>query len=235
MFDRQQTILSAVVQEYTKTAMPVGSDIISEEYIDLSPATVRAEMNELEKTGYLYQPHASAGRIPTDKGFRFFVNEVMEDRPLSKKEIKELNLELLKAKTQLSRLSRTTAKLLSNFTKTFSVAGFLNEGDCCEAGIKEFFNNPEFTEMDQVVQAAEILDYLDEWMDKIMLQNPENPVQIYIGKENPISKLQDYSMIVSKYSLPDGRQGYIAVVGPKGMQYDRNISFIEHITKLLTG
>jgi len=235
MENRQQTILSAVVQEYTRTAMPVGSDIISEEYIDVSPATVRAEMGELEKTGYLYQPHASAGRIPTDKGFRFFVNEIMEDRPLSKKEIKELDLELLKSKTQLNRLSRTTAKLLSNFTKTFSVAGILNEENCYEAGIKEFFNNPEFTEMDQVVQAAEILDYLDEWMDKIMLKDSENPVQIYIGKENPISKLQDYSMIVSKYELPDGRQGYIAVVGPKGMHYDRNLSLMEHITKLLTG
>ena len=234
MDSRQQTILSAVVQEYTRTALPVGSDIISEEYIDVSPATVRAEMGELEKDGYLYQPHASSGRIPTDKGFRFFVNEIMEDRPLSKKEMKELDLELLKAKTQFNRLSRTTAKLLSNFTKTFTVAGILNEENCYEAGIKEFFNNPEFTEMDQIVQAAEILDYLDEWMDKIMLEDSEDPVQIYIGKENPISKLQDYSMIVSKYDLPDGRQGYIAVVGPKGMQYDRNLSLMEHITKLLT-
>lgn len=230
---RQQQILLAVVEEYTATAMPAGSDIIAEKYVDASPATIRAEMAELENEGYLFQPHTSAGRVPTDKGFRFYVDKLMEEKPLSIKDQKRLQLELLESKAQYNRLARTTAKLLSNFSKTFAVAGVSGEETHSESGIKEFFSNPEFTEIDQVAQAAEILDYLDEWIDKVITQNLDESVKIYIGKENPVSKLHDYSMIISKCNLADGRQGYIAIVGPKRMEYGRNVSLVECVRKLL--
>jgi len=232
--ERKRKILSAVVEEYTKTALPAGSDIIAEEYVDASPATIRAEMAELEKEGYLYQPHISAGRIPTDKGFRFYVDQLMRNKPLSIKEQKQLKLELLQEKAQYNRLARTTAKLLSQLAKTLAVAGTVGDENIrCESGIKEFLISSEFTELDQVAQAAEILDYLDEWMDRIVIQNLDKQTKIYIGKENPISKLHDYSMIISKYDLPDGKQWYMVLVGPKRMRYGRNLSLVECIRKLL--
>lgn len=234
MDQRKREILAAVVEEYTKTALPAGSDIIAEEYVDASPATIRAEMAELEGEGYLYQPHTSAGRIPTDKGFRFYVDELMGEKPLSIKEQKQLELELLQSKAQYSRLARTTAKLLSQLSNTFTITGLVDsEENRCESGIKEFLTSPDFTELDQVAQAAEILDYLDEWMDGIVTQNLNKPTTIYIGKENPVSKLHNYSMIISKYDLPDGKQGYIALVGPKRMEYNRNLSLVECVRRLL--
>jgi len=234
MDERKQQILSAVIEEYSATGLPVGSDVISENYVDASSATIRAEMSDLEREEYLFQPHISAGRVPTDKGFRFYVDKLMKEKPLSEKEQKELQLELLEAKAQHARLARTTAKLLSNFAKSFAITGLLNEGDHFESGIKEFLASSDFTQLDQVVQAAEILDYLDEWVDKVIAQSIDGGAKIYIGKENPILKLHGYSMIISKYDLPDGKQGYIAIVGPKRMKYGRNLSLIEYVKKLLS-
>ena len=97
--ERQKKILSAVVKEYTETAIPAGSRVIVNKYsFNLSPATIRNEMVELDRQGYLYQPHVSAGRIPTDKGYRYFVDAIMEDRELTLEEQKKLQKELLKLK-----------------------------------------------------------------------------------------------------------------------------------------
>ena len=82
--DRKTAILSAVVQEYIATALPVGSTHIADAPgVRVSSATVRNEMAVLEQEGYLVQPHTSAGRIPTDKGYRFFVDHLAHARPAS--------------------------------------------------------------------------------------------------------------------------------------------------------
>ena len=80
--DRKAAILQAVVQEYIATALPVGSGrIVDWPGVEISSATVRNEMAALEKQGYLAQPHTSAGRVPTDKGYRFFVDLVRQRTP----------------------------------------------------------------------------------------------------------------------------------------------------------
>ena len=85
--EREKRILSAVIHNYIATAMPVGSRTIARKYrFALSPATIRNCMADLEDSGYLAHPHTSAGRIPTDKGYRFYVNSLMERRDLSLEE-----------------------------------------------------------------------------------------------------------------------------------------------------
>ena len=82
--ERKAAILSAVVREYIETAQPVGSGrVASAPGIDVSPATVRNELAALEEAGYLIQPHTSAGRIPTDRGYRFFVDALRDSQTLS--------------------------------------------------------------------------------------------------------------------------------------------------------
>src|SRR5580698_1150692 len=77
MTDRQQKILSAIVEQYAEVASPVGSSLLAKVF-DVSSATIRAEMAELERMGFITQPHTSAGRIPTDKGYRLYVNGLNE-------------------------------------------------------------------------------------------------------------------------------------------------------------
>jgi heat-inducible transcriptional repressor len=77
MTDRQQKILSAIVEQYAEVASPVGSTLLAKLF-GVSSATIRAEMAELERLGYIAQPHTSAGRVPTDRGYRFYVNNLQE-------------------------------------------------------------------------------------------------------------------------------------------------------------
>jgi len=234
MDDRQKKILAAVIEEYTNTAIPVGSKILAEKYgLEISSATIRNNMFALEKEGYLYQPHISAGRIPTDKGYRYFVEEVMKNRELPKREQVKLKEELLKLKAKNTRLSRTTAKLLSALSGNLAVSGALDKDDFCNFGMSELMEEPEFQELDEVCRLAEILDYIDEKFDQIISEVKEGETKIFIGKENPVNEMSGFSMIVSPYKLKSGEKGILALIGPKRMRYAKNKSLIEYVKKIL--
>jgi transcriptional regulator of heat shock response len=232
--NRQKKILSAVVKEFTETAVPVGSKHIAKEYnFDLSPATIRSEMNELEDSGYLFQPHTSAGRIPTDKGYRYFVERVMSDRELSKSEQKKLQAELLKLKAKNTRLERTAAKLLSSLSGNLAITGVLEKDEFFDFGMHELLDEPEFREMDDLCRLAETLDFIDERVDQLVGRLKENEVKIFIGKENPIKEISNCSMMVTPYRTKTGEKGILALIGPKRMRYAKNKSLIEYMKKLL--
>ena len=82
--DRQQKLLILVIRDYIETAQPVGSKHLVARYrLDLSSATIRNEMSALTEMGYLRQPHTSAGRVPTEEGYRYFVQHLLPDQPLA--------------------------------------------------------------------------------------------------------------------------------------------------------
>jgi len=115
--ERKASILRAVVQEYITTAQPVGSSVIANAPgIEVSPATVRNEMVQLERQGYLHQPHTSAGRVPTEKGYRFFVNALAPDRELGAVQSDQVRAFFDHSHGELERLLHETAGLLSNLT-----------------------------------------------------------------------------------------------------------------------
>jgi transcriptional regulator of heat shock response len=234
MDDRQKKILSAVVEEYTNTAVPVGSKVLVEKYnFDMSPATMRSDMNELEKTGYLHQPHISAGRIPTDKGYRFFVEKIMPEQKLTIKEQKKMQAEMLKLKAQNTKLTRTTAKLLSSLSGNLVISGL--KKDLYDFGISELLENPEFRHIDEFCKVAEVLDYIDENVDTILSKLKDNETKIFIGQENPIKEISNCSMIVSPYRDKAGERGILAIIGPKRMKYAKNKSLLDYMKKLISG
>jgi heat-inducible transcriptional repressor len=232
---RQEKILECIIEEYTSTALPIGSKVLVEKYgIEASTATIRNEMVELEEQGYLYQPHISAGRIPTDKGYRYFVEELMKDKELSKREQIKLQEELLKLRAKNMRLSRTSAKLLSGITGNLAISGILDKDEFFDDfGMKELLSEPEFQKLDDVCRLAETMDYIDEMFDKIVKEMKEGETKIFIGAENPMGKISNCSMIVSPYKLKNGQQGVLALIGPKRMKYAKNKSLIEYIKKMM--
>ena len=233
MNKRQQEILAAVIEEYTETAIPVGSKVLVEKYsFDMSPATIRNDMNKLEEDGFLHQPHISAGRIPTDKGYKYFVEEIMGDTELSLKDQKKLQAELLKLKAQNQRLSRTTAKLLSGLSGNLAISTI--EKDFSEFGIKELLGKPEFQEVDEFCKVAEALDYIDENIDFILKNVKDNETKIFIGKDNPIKGIPNCSLVVSPYKTKSGQKGVLAIIGPKRMKYAENKSLLNYVRKMLS-
>jgi transcriptional regulator of heat shock response len=235
MNERQSKILVAVIEEYTKTGLPVGSSILVSKYnFEVSPATLRNDMARLEELGFLYQPHTSAGRIPTDAGYRYFVEEIMPDRELSKQEQQTLQKELLQLKAQNSRLTRTTAKMLATLSGYVAVTGCPQKNDFSECGLKALLASVDTEELDDLCALAESLDYIDERCDALMEELSDGETKIFIGEENPISNTKNYSMIVSQYEQ-DGERGIVALIGPKNMEYDKNKSLIDYVKKMLGG
>jgi heat-inducible transcriptional repressor len=237
MNERQKKVLASVVEWYSKTASPVGSQVLIEQFhFPVSSATLRSDMVALEEEGYLYQPHTSAGRIPTDKGYRFYVEEEMGDEPLSREEQLDLKQELLMRQAREARMSRTVAKLLSHFSGSFAVSGTpQSEGGMYDFGMKELLDNPEFHELDEVCRLVEVLDNIDEKFELLVGKLKDDETKIFIGAENPIAEMpNDCSMLVSPYRDKDGERGMLAIIGPKRMSYAKNKSLLEYMKKLLS-
>jgi len=122
MGERKQAILRAVTDDYISTAEPVGSRTIARKYdMGISPATIRNEMADLEEEGYLEQPHASAGRIPSDKGYRFYVDSLMLGRSITEGEKSRIRLEYGRRRDEIRSLVRATAKVLGEMSQYASV------------------------------------------------------------------------------------------------------------------
>lgn len=235
MNERQREVLAAIVELYTKTALPVGSEALLERHrFPVSSATLRNDMLALEEEGYLYQPHTSAGRIPTDLGYRFYVEEMMGDKPLSKKDQEKLQEEFLKLEVKHRRTVRTTAKLLSALSGNLGVSGLVDKNEMYDFGMKSLIEKPEFQEMDELSRLVETLDTLDERIDMLLESVRDGETKIFIGKDNPLGGADNCAMVVSPYRDSSGERGILAIIGPKRMEYAKNKSLIEHMKKLLT-
>lgn len=234
--ERQQQILISIIETYVRTAEPVGSEELMREYnFPFSSATIRSVMSHLEREGYLFQPHISAGRIPTDKGYRFFVNFVTDKRlhKMNLAEQKSLEEELLKLRLREKMMARTLAKLLAAFSNNLAITGLLDEREFFESGIKQLVSQPDFQNVDEICQIAEVLDYLDENIEELTKELKPKQVKTFIGKENFFTESGDCAIVISQCVLPDGEKGIVAILGPKRMEYKRNISIIEQVTKFL--
>jgi len=114
---RQQTILKVIVSEYIASARPVGSDTVVEKYdVKVSPATVRNVMAALEMTGYIYHPHTSAGRVPSDRGYRFFVDRLMDATELRPEEQRTISQQLQQVELALDEWVQLAASVLAHTT-----------------------------------------------------------------------------------------------------------------------
>jgi len=123
MDDRKKRILQAIIDDYIDTAEPIGSRTIAKRHeLGLSSATIRNEMADLEEMGYLAQPHTSAGRIPSDKGYRLYVDQLMQAYDLQQEEINNITSAMELRISELNQLIRQASAVLSSFTKYTSMA-----------------------------------------------------------------------------------------------------------------
>ncbi len=121
--DRKKQVLQSVIEEYINTAEPVSSAVLVEKYgLDYSSATIRNDMAELEHEGYLEKPHTSAGRIPSVKGYRFYVDELLNDENISLEEIQYIRENLQTKVNEIEDLTKITTNTISEMTHYTTVA-----------------------------------------------------------------------------------------------------------------
>jgi len=216
MTERQQRILSAIVEQYAEVASPVGSTLLAKLF-NVSSATVRAEMAELERLGFIMQPHTSAGRVPTDKGYRFYVNDLTEAN--NKPSIPERRSErALASRVQHAgapeRMIRNAVDTLVELTHNLGLATIGNQ--LYMSGLSNLFGQPEFIGGAQVQRVAHLLDNLEPWLREAA---PNEPLSVYIGSENPIGRTAGVSLIISRFHSPFSDRSYIGTLGPTRQSY----------------
>ncbi|MBQ3409954.1 transcriptional regulator, partial [Candidatus Saccharibacteria bacterium] len=228
-------ILFAIIEEYAEMAAPVGSVTLAKLF-DVSSATIRAEMARLEEMGLIAQPHTSAGRIPTDAGYRLYVNSLTEqtDEEIDEIDGKPLDrgahaLELrVSSQTRADYAIRSAVDLLVELTGNLGLATI---GDQLYlAGISHLFTQPEFMDNSRVQAVAKLLDNLEPWLREAA---PGQPLNIFIGQENPIGKTSQVSLIISKFRSPYSDNSYIGVLGPTRQNYSRVCSLVRRAGNIL--
>jgi len=226
--ERQKLILERVVQEYIDLAQPVSSQLIERKYdFGICPATIRIEMQKLTDKDYLYQPHTSAGRVPTDKGYRFFVDNLL------KKEFKDFEIgDWIEREIEDNiKFIQALTKNLAQFSETLVLSYLGKKNIFWKEGWEDILREPEFEEKDYLLNFVEFLENFEKNIQDFEINSG---IKIYIGKENPFKKAKDFSIISSKCCLPNEEETIISLLGPKRMAYDRNISLINSLTKLLS-
>jgi heat-inducible transcriptional repressor len=221
MTDRQQAILRAIVEQYAEVASPVGSSLLAKVF-NVSSATIRAEMVELERLGYIHQPHTSAGRVPTDKGYRYYVNILNEstDVPAERRAERALTARVESGGLP-ERTIRNAVDTLVELTHNLGLATIGNQ--LYMSGLSNLFGQPEFIGGAQVQQVARLLDNLEPWLREAA---PNEPLSVYIGAENPIGRSANASLIISRFRSPYSDRSYIGVLGPTRQQYRDVMSLV---------
>ncbi|MDO4271700.1 MAG: transcriptional regulator [Candidatus Saccharibacteria bacterium] len=232
MSERQAKILAAVVEQYAELATPVGSVLLAKLF-DVSPATMRAEMAKLEEMGYLTQPHTSAGRIPTDKGYRLYVNSVAETKLNHKPSHSDERYENA-IKMRMSNMGRSDLIIRSAVDSLVELThnlGLATIGDQLYlSGIGNLFSQPEFLDGEHVRSVARLLDNLEPWLREAA---PNETLNVFIGSENPIGRDSGVSLIIGKFSSPYSDNSYIGVLGPTRQSYARVMRLVSQTGQML--
>lgn len=228
MSPRQKQILHAIIEQYAEVAVPVGSSLLAKVF-NVSSATIRSEMAELERLGYITQPHTSAGRVPTDKGYRAYVNEIAEFEPEQRETRAERALTARLEDGGLpERAIRNAVDTLVELTHNLGIATIGNQ--LYISGLGNLFGQPEFVSSREVQQVAKLLDNLEPWLREAA---PNEPLSVFIGAENPIGRSANVSLVISRFRSPFSDHSYIGTLGPTRQSYRDVMNLVAHAGKTL--
>ncbi len=231
---RQIDILKAIILEYTESADAVGSEILEKKYkLGVSPATIRNEMVELAKKGYLKKSHFSSGRIPAAKGFRFYIKNLMKEKELTTTDEVTYKNSIWDERTEEHRLLQQAAKILSQKTGLLSLV-VTNSGDLYYFGVSHLLSKPEFLDLALSRTLFERLDEIAFWERLIdQFGRIQEEVLFTLGEEDFRDPI--FQTCASVFGEFEGQKlkGIIGVVGPKRMYYEVVTPQIKYFSSLI--
>lgn len=229
---RHAHLLKGLVDEYIATGRPVGSERLLEVLdVSVSSATIRNMLRALEEEGYVIQPHTSAGRVPTDKGYRYYVDRLTFKDP-SEKQVKTLEEQYRGYQEEYERPARAAAKMLAELAHVMAVGGWMQEKDIQGAGISQVFEGDEGESQEAAREISVLFDNIERYAHAFINQN-DQALQVYIGSENPIFETEHTSMIVKTMRLPTGEMALLLLAGPKRMPYKRNVALLNALSSII--
>jgi heat-inducible transcriptional repressor len=230
---RKKAVLTATINRYIRDASPIASEDIATDF-DLSSATIRNIFSELEENGYLTHPYTSGGRMPTDRGYRYYVDFLISQMELLDAEKESIVRQYNREIRRLEEVLEETSEVISSITHYASIVSFLEwQGRFFYRGISRILEQPEFRDFEKIQLLIKMIE------DKQRLLNVVNrdftgKFKVYIGSELGCPEMQSCSLVVSSYSLKNRPSGRLAVLGPVRMQYGHIIPALEYISGVLT-
>lgn len=223
----------AAIELYLDHALPVSSESLrTSKRLDLSSATVRNVLAELEEVGLLTHPHTSAGRVPTDDGYRYYLNVLMEKKKLENEEMDFIKKIFEWKVHELNDLLEETSRILSDFTHYASLVCLQDEEDqrVVLEGLRHLLEHPEFQDLERVRRIIQALETRQVFFDLID-RNFAEKTHVYIGKECQCAPLESCAVVVTRYAAPRKHKGKLAVIGPKRMAYDQVIPLLDYLAE----
>ena len=231
--DRQTQILKAIIEEHIETGEPVGSETLDKKYnLGVSPATIRNEMVNLTKLGYLNQPHASAGRIPTKQAFKFYVDQLMEEKELSVSDEVAAKERVWDSRFNFDQLMHEAVRALADKTQSLAVAA-VKDGDVYHAGYANILSLPEFYDIDITRSVLSMLDQVNEIRQLFSRGFGEGPIHLLLGDELGYDYFEPCGMIFTDFEAGAKKTGSLGVIGPSRFDYTTIIPTVRYFGNLI--
>lgn len=222
--ERNKKLLEIIIKEYLQTSQPVSSGSLVKKYkIPFSSATVRNQMMDLEESGYIYQPHTSAGRLPTEKSYQLFLEELLDKKEkisLNKDDLKVLDSVFSHDEADYKKTAKAIAEISGS-----AVFWAFHKNDLYYTGLSNLFSQPEFRQLDMVSDFSVVIDRLEDIIDDLF-EGLEFDSQIFIGQDNPFGNFISTGLL--KYKK-DKKAGVFGMISPIRTDYEKNIALLEYI------
>lgn len=234
MTERQIEILFSIIQEFMKTAIPVGSIAIAEKYdIDASPATIRNEMVELTDMGYLDKSHFSAGRVPTPLAFRYYIDRLMDEDAIDYMDEVEIRQALHNQRFEKEKLIKSAVDALANSLKYAAVA--IADDAVFYSGISEILDYPEFQDLYNLKSILSIIENYTTLRGIFNKAISDSEIKVLVGDEAGFHAFEPCALVYSEFRLYQGQIGFIGVIGPIRMMYSHVIPRVRFTAETLSG
>lgn len=233
---RQTRILKTIIDEYIDTAEPVGSENLDKKYnLGVSPATIRNEMVVLTKSGYLKQPHTSAGRIPTPTAMKFYIDQLMEEKQMSLVDEVKAKEEVWDSRDDIDELMDEATRALATRTRSLAVAALKDKDKkdrFWHAGHSYIFRNPEFADLLVCQNLFSIFEEMDK-LDKLFFGiESTSPLEVLFGEELGMPELAPTGIVATHFDI-QGRPGALGVIGPARSNYASVIPILRYFGNLI--
>ncbi len=239
---RQSTILNRTVDVHIERAQPVGSRLLTEVCgdLDFSPATIRNEMGHLEEMGFLTQPHISSGRVPTDSGYRYYLNHSIFKEPPCEADFE------LDAPADLIPLGEGAAEaLVQHLSSSVREASLVLLTENLPSGAKRhrlflqgsayFLEKPEFQDVQKLRPVFSAFEEKNRLIGALLEQAGSPEVRVSVGHENGLEGFHECSVVSGGYCAGHSFSGLVAVIGPRRMHYSRIIATVRQMSALMAG
>ena len=230
---RKKAVLAATINKYIKKAIPISSEDLAKDF-SLSSATIRNIFSDLEEGGYLAHPYTSGGRIPTSKGYRYYIDYLILQMELLANEKESIAREYKGEIKKLEDVLEKTSDIISTITHYASIVCLSEWQDkLFYKGISFTLEQPEFQDSNCIKFLIKMIEDKQRLFSIINREFKEK-VKVYIGEELDCPEMKNCSLAVSNYSAKNKPLGRLAVLGPIRMEYNHIIPTLEYVSSVLT-